>query len=278
MRVRLLLFFLFVYLLSSCRDNHPALPPLAERDSLSPSLPAKNQDTLREQYRTLIWSVPLSFDLLHRLTLAGTSYNPDLPNPISALSHYNQSNTQALNLGVYGADMTYLISLGEFREFPSHMRAIRQLTDALGVSSALDDDALARFGDRNTNKDTLQSGINRSYRKIDKTLANNDRLEIAALVVCGGWIEGLYLSSSSMEAGGSAAVHQLLSEQKKHLPRLIRLMTYFKSEPFSGIEAELQNIQNIYNSSKDPEHPDLAELKNISAKIALLRARIIKGD
>ncbi|HEV7231870.1 MAG TPA: hypothetical protein VGO45_11105 [Bacteroidia bacterium] len=276
MQVRFLLLLLSICLLTACGGNHPAQIPSGEKDSLMPALTAKNQDTLREQYRHLIWSVPLSFDLLQKLSLAGTSYKAELLNPVSSVSRYNQTNTEALNLGVYGADMTYLISLGEFREFASHVRVIKQLTDALGVSSALDDDVLARFSDRNTNKDTLQNGISKSYRKIDKTLESNDRLEVAALVVCGGWIEGLYLSSSSVVSGGSVALRQLLSEQKKHLPRLIRLMSYFKSEPFSGIEKDLQSIQKAFESAKDPEHPDLSELKNISSQIEQLRARIIQ--
>jgi len=271
----------FLVLLLSC-TNSKQNGTRSDKDTLTPALSDKTADSLRLKYSHLISNVPIPFDVLQKLSNSYVVYKPELMNPISALSGYNQSDSKSLNLGVYGADLTYIISIGEFKEFASHIHTIKRLADELGIPTAFDEGTMVRYNLNETNRDTLQNVMYHSYHEIDRTLKANDRFGMAALVVCGGWIESLYLTTQTIgnndNSGSYSELYNLVFEQRKHLPNLINLLNDFKIPPFGKIITSLEKVRKLYASSTDNNHLSLEEVKAISEEVAKLRMEITHGS
>ena len=58
----------------------------------------------------------------------------------------------------------------------------------------------------------------------DQYLKNNDRDDVSALVLVGGWVESLYLTVSDAAALKDAAMVNRIGEQKNTLNALIQLL------------------------------------------------------
>jgi hypothetical protein len=277
---RYLLPVLLVFILSCTNNKQNGTHP--DKDTLAPVVSDKISDSLHLKYSHLISNVPIPFDILQKLSNSYVIYKPELLNPITALAGNNQSDSKSLNLGVYGADLTYIISVGEFKEFASHIHAIKRLADELGVSTAFNESTMARYNLNETNRDTLQNVMYHSYHEIDRTLKANDRFGMAALVVCGGWIESLYLTTKTIgnneNSGSYTELYNLVFEQRKHLPNLISLMNDFKIPPFGKITASLEKVRKLYTSSTDDNHLSMEEVKAISEEVAKLRMEITHGS
>jgi hypothetical protein len=281
MKLKNYIFFSLAVVLVSCGTNRQT-PGQQEKDTLSPATSDKGADSARMKYNHLISNVPIPFDILKKLSNSYVVFKPELLNPISSLSGYNQTDSKSLNLGVYGADLTYIISVGEFKEFAPHIHGIKRLADELGIPTAFDDDMMKRYNINETNKDTLQNVMYHSYHEIDKTLKSNDRIGMAALVVCGGWIESLYLTLNTIgnneNSGSYAELYTLVSDQKKHLSNLTNLLSDFKSEPFLSIVTDLKEIEKLYAKAKSENHLTLEEIQGIAVSITRLRTKITHGS
>ncbi|MFI5150112.1 MAG: hypothetical protein ACHQRM_10295 [Bacteroidia bacterium] len=276
-------FYLFVVvllLLYSC-NNKPGSSQAADRDTVSRNVPSP-PDSTRMKYNHLIGNIPIPFEILQKLSTSYVAYKPGLLNPVNAQHKYNQSHSKSLNLGVYGADLTYIISMGEFKEFASYIRTVKKLADELGIPTAFDDKTMSRFEQNKGNKDTIQNVMYGSYSEIDRSLKSNDRISMAALVVCGGWVESLYLTTRTIgdnENNGSyTELYNLLFEQRRHIKNLINLLNDFKSEPFQSIIKDLNEINSLYTAGYDDNHLSQKEVKGIAEVVERLRTRITNGS
>jgi hypothetical protein len=254
----------------------------ADKDTVVQSKDNSGGDTTHVKYNHLISNIPIPFDILNKLSNSYITYKAEFLNPVESAVRYNQISSRSLNLGIYGADLTYIISLGEFKEFAPHIRIIKKMADDLGIPNAFNDDMMARYNNNTENKDTLQKIIFHSYKEIDKTLKSNDRLGMAALVVGGGWIESLFLTTQTIgdhpNDGSYSTLYSLVKDQKVHLNNLIDLMDDFKLDPFDGIVTELKGVQKIYAEAGEGKSLSQVTVKSIAEHIAKLRNRIIVGN
>ena len=82
---------------------------------------------------------------------------------------------------------------------------------------------------------------------MDAYLKENDRQEISALVIAGGWIEGMYLACAHY-TDGNDLLRQRIAEQKYVLSDLISLMeSYNKPDALSGIISELSDLNASFD-------------------------------
>jgi protein associated with RNAse G/E len=97
-------------------------------------------------------------------------------------------------LGVYATDIGYLSSYGKTQEALNYMDVCLKLTETVGAKDAIDFNVLERFEKNLSNPDSLATIIDQVIDNSDKYLQNNERTNIAALVIGGTFIEALYIS------------------------------------------------------------------------------------
>lgn len=238
------------------------------------------KDSVHVKYAHLIRNIPVPFDILDKLREAKLPYKKELLNDLNKESQYAKSNAQALNLGIYGADLAYTGTLGELSDAPPHIRVVKKMADLIVVPTAFDEATIKKYQDSGVNRDSLRSMMYTSYSRIDQTLQDNDRVSLATLVVTGGWIECLYLTTQHInnqpKNDQNKLLYTILGDQRQHLSNLVRLLDDFKTDAFiSDLAYDLRDLEKAYptdnNFSADA-------IKTLTDKVTALRTKAVNAQ
>lgn len=282
--IRLLLFTfscLFAIALVSCNGSGRDVAT-AGSDSPVTGSDAVIEST-GEKYDYVISNIPIPFEILDRLFKSGVSFHKEYTNPVSNIGKYLQNNSKALNLGIYGADLTYIICFEQFNELNTYLRNAKKLADELGIPLAFNRETLEKYENYKQNKDSLRDAVYNSYNEVDKTLRSNERISLAALVITGGWVEGLHITTqTAADTTHSPAVRKelfrIIRKQQFHLDNIISLLNEFKDDPyFRTLMADLEDIQQVYKAVKKKSEVSEEEAMIIGAKVSALRDKIVEG-
>ncbi len=183
-----------------------------------------------EKTQKIFYSVPSPAETADMFKKAGLEYNKDILNPYNNVSKYVTQFSKAVNLGVYGADLSYANIFEQTQESMLYMNCAKKLADELSVSGAFDAATMERFEENINNKDSLLSLISDTYWIIDDYLKENDQEETAALIIVGGWVEGLYLGAAMLtENMTNQELMQRIAEQKYSFENVMGLLNSFEN-------------------------------------------------
>jgi hypothetical protein len=252
----------------------------------------------------LLFSIPSPIQTSVLLKQSGAAYNKDLLNATQSLSSYSTGFQKAVNLGVYGADLSYVIIYGQTQDALGYLNASKKLSDDIGVSGAFDEGLMKRFEKNMGVNDSLLSIFSSAYRATDAYLKNNDRGQESGLIIAGGWIETMYFTTNILKNNfkNKKDVIARVAEQKTTLDHVIRLLTLNYQNPDHPQQTELvdqlidlygefEEIKVTYtfvkpttdvanktttiNSTTSVDISD-AQLKAITEKVAAIRSSLIK--
>ncbi|MFT6746892.1 MAG: hypothetical protein ACJAZ2_001237 [Glaciecola sp.] len=286
----------FGLLVSACTPNDPNDNPTTPNvDTTIVDL----QNPPVGVYDNAIFSIPSPIQLGSIIANTGASYDNEMLNKANKSDLYATTASQALNLGIYGADLGYTTLYDHQQESLRYMKASRKLADVLGISEAFDDETIGQIERNLDNKDSLLYLISNSYRKADDFLQIRDRKHIGALIIVGGWIESIYFAASIGKMGKTKEISDLIGMQKHTLETILDQMLHkYTEEPgvqdlYDDLESIRESFEEInieYTYKKpihDKEHKtteimstttvDISDevFKEISTKIELLRKKII---
>lgn len=165
-------------------------------------------------------------------------------------SNYGNLSTgsyQAMNLGVYGTDMAYSSLYEDGQAALRYFKAIENLANALDVTAAIDAKLLRRLGNNVGNPDSLLFLTGRFYESADAYLKENERYDVASMVLLGGWIESSYLTAGAAISGNEAAKIRL-AEQKGSITTLKEVIesTVQKNFKETEIYGIIDSIGTVY--------------------------------
>jgi hypothetical protein len=260
----------------SCGDKGISKETESTDDSQTPAV--VSEDTLSEytagKFGYVISNIPIPFETLDKLYHSGVKFHDTYLNSPDNANKYLQANTKALNLGIYGGDLTYVISFEQFSLISNYLKTCKRLADDLGIPLAFNNETLTRFQTYKNNKDTLQNMLYTSYDNVDKTLKSNSRISLAALVVTGGFIEGFYIALKNLEDSEDDKKEELKTivwQQNYYLNTIIDLLKEFNgAKYFDDLISRLQEIKRIYDFA-DKKNITQTELKALSERVTSLR-------
>ena len=113
----------------------------------------------------------------------------NIPSPMETAALLKKANT-AQDERLYDASVN-----NQTQESMFFTSCAKKLADRLGVSNAFDDATLERMEKNMNNRDSLLSIISETYWTVDAYLKENERDNISALMIAGGWVEGLYIAT-----------------------------------------------------------------------------------
>lgn len=250
--------------------------------------------------QNVFYSIPSPVETTSLLKAAGAKYNKNYLNPIENLSKYESVKAKALNLGVYGSDLSFTSIFDQTQESMLYLRCTNTLASKLGISGAFDEKTTERIESNMENRDSLLAIISDSYWTADAYLKDNGQPGISGLIIAGGWIEGLYIATQIANTTKNESIITRIGEQKLSLDNLIGLLESHKSENegIAEVLTSLTELKQIYDTvngsagettvSTDKEKgvttigngssyvltPD--QLKQISEKAAQIRNKIIQ--
>jgi hypothetical protein len=235
------------------------------------------------KYDMVISNIPIPFDILITLNKSGVNYNRSILNDPGNLNKYTQNNIKAVNLGIYGGDLAYVITFEQFSEVGGFLKSTKKLADDLGIPIAFDQRALANYDKYKNNKDSLERIVFNSYSAVDKTLKSNERIGLASLVVTGGWIEGLYTSTKTLNNGPKSdknkALYEKIMNQRVHLDKLVGLLQEFSAGDkfYADLIADLNALKAVYEAFPSKTEMSQADLEAVSKKIDEIRNKYANG-
>lgn len=197
---------------------------------------------LSDRVKKVIYEIPPPSELPILIQSTGANYNPDLINNLDKAKKYTASNkVAALNLGIYATDIGYLVTYERVQEALNYMEVCLELGESIGIQNAIDPTVVRNFESNLDNKDSLASIINHVISESDEFLTENDRSNIAALVITGTFIEGLYIGTQLV----ATYPNDMLPDDSRNLvlSPLVKLILK-QEEPLSDMISLLNNIQD----------------------------------
>ena len=134
--------------ISSCTDSKKQEEGLEDEEEFDPG-----KDILTNLYGEL-FSIPSPLQTSILLKSSGANYSKDLLNVTSKLPSYSTEYKKALNLGVYGADLGYVIIYGQTQDALGYLSASKKLAEDINVSGAFDENLMKRFEKNMNNNDS----------------------------------------------------------------------------------------------------------------------------
>ena len=193
-------------------------------------------------------TIPSPLETAMLFQKGGTEYSEGITNPVENVKNYVSSIDQSLNLGVYGADLSFVNIFKQTQKSMLYMNCAKVLADELGVTSAFKAETIERMQTNMNNRDSLMVLINDAFWEVDAHMKGNDQGHLSGLIIAGGWIEGLYLGSSNLDKENpSQEIMQLIADQKYSLKSLIELLNTYEDEDVLALAEKLKPLQLIYN-------------------------------
>lgn len=192
-----------------------------------------------------IFSVPSPVQTALLLESSGAGYDASLPNSVQNLNNYVSEFDKAMLLGVYGADLAYNAIFEKNQEAISYLGAVEKLANDLDLSNAVDRSIVKRFSQNLNHRDSMLVLSTTFFRASDAYLKENDRTQQAALVLIGGWAEGMYLAYNSVENNGEVTTR--IAEQKITLNNIVGLLNSLEpGEQLDELTAQLTDLQTDF--------------------------------
>lgn len=220
----------------------------------------ETEDTVKveqavKKAQKILFSLPSPIEMAKLLKESGSNYNKDILNPVEQASKYSNNMKKALNLGIFGADLAYTAMYNQTQESVFYMAATKKLADGLGITSVTEKTA-SRMESNLENHDSVLTIVSDSYYETDAFLKENDRAGTSALIIAGGWIEGLHLAVKSAQVSKkNDALLQRIADEKLTLNNMLGLLdSYPGDENVTMVKTELNKLKAVYD--KLPESSD----------------------
>lgn len=202
-------------------------------------------------------------------------YNPDLLNDPTKVNKYALELAKAVNLGIYGADLSIASSFDQTQESMVFLKCVNVLAGYLGVNSAFDQRMFERIDANENNKDSILEIVTGAFKKVDEILKYNNRPATSAVILSGCWIEGLYVSCQMAEELGTESIIKAIVEQKESLRNLIVMLEAVTLEENAQfILKDLKELYDVYNVAEATTKYDKKVIAGITQKISDLRNKI----
>lgn len=211
------------------------------------------------QAQQVLYSMPSPFELASLLKNSGASFNKELINSPENASKYTTSKSRALNLGIYGADLSYASIFGQTQEAMKYLQCVKKLTEDLGIATAFDSETMNRIDktmakkDEKERDDELQQIVSEAYLTANAFLKDNERAKTASLILAGGWVEGLYIAASlSKKTEKNQELLLMMAEQKFSLENLTALLESYQDDPqVAEVLKDMNELMTIYNKIEE---------------------------
>lgn len=216
--------------------------------------------------------IPSPIQTAELLKQAGAKYNKDLLSNPSDATLYTSTASMALNMGIYGSDLAFAGIFNQNAEIVKYMDCTRKLADGLHVTAAFSDDRQSRLENNINNRDSVLGIITDSYWDCDAMLQDNDQGHASALMIAGGWIEGLYLACRVAESTNSNEIRIRIVEQRSSLDKLIILLDKQEHNDVLAISKQLKELKVIFDKLPKSKDGGLVESKDPESGISVIEA------
>lgn len=259
--------FTLSLLLSSCgeeettRRSRKKDKPKTEQSSENL---ATSEESLidKETMFGIIKSIPSPLETSDLIKSLGIPYSERILNNPDKKSEYTTTDKQALNLGIYGADLGYTNIYAEKSASFNYLKAVRQLANDLKIGQFFDMKTISRMQENANNMDSLLYISQRGFEQMSNYLEKQGRTDVGAQLLLGGWIEGVYLATSVYKTEPNERIMETIGEQKVALDEIMVLINAFRNKRnFQTIVKGFDNLKKVYDEVQIEYIEEKAEIE-----------------
>ncbi len=195
--------------------------------------------------KQIFYSLPSPLETALILKRSGAAYNEELLNKVDNVSKYTTNRSMALNLGIYSTDLSYASLFDQTQATIKYMSASKKMAEGLGILNAIDENIIQRLEENVNNRDIIMEIISETFLNTNSILEEDDRAATGAIILVGGWIEGLYLATqlvTDVKHTDSELVQRII-DQKLSLVTVVSLMEQYKSN--TDVQVVLSDVRAL---------------------------------
>ena len=232
-------------------------------------------EELTKEIEEAVYPLPTSVEVIKMLTELEVGYMIGVSNSTENINNYVTNKSKAVNLGIYGADLSYATLYNMDQDVINYLDVIRVLANGLNMpqlySQELYDDIKTNYDDR----DQLVNVLTRAFDGTFSFMNENEQQSQALMVVAGAWVEGMYITTHISESVFHVeGIVGVLLEQKKSFELYIDLATQHADDP---VVKEILNMFEPMKKVYEGIDTSLTEknVKDITREVALVREKLI---
>ena len=227
--------------IAGCGGSETSTENIAE-DTLS----SMQEELIVEEY----YQLPLPGEFFSSLRDLGIKSKPNLLNPAENISNYTTTEQKAVNFGVYSSDLFYSSTFDLKSDILKYFDNLKRLADDLGISSVVTQNTMDRIESNLSNKDSLNAITSQVFYEASASLESNGQGATLALVIAGGLVESIYLSTNIVSSykDGSTAI-QLIADQKFPLENLYSYFDKYEDDSnINRVAEQIAPLRTVYSS------------------------------
>jgi hypothetical protein len=270
----LIVFLLLALLLNGCKSCSTKEPV----SDLSVDVPKDNSALVEDiqQAKQIFMALPSPLESAMLIKSAGAKFNQALLNPIDNVDNYATSRSMALNLGIYTCDLSFTSLYEQTQLIIDYMNAAKKMAEGLGILKAIEQSTIDRLEQNINNSDVIMEIVSETFMNSNSDLVDNGQPAIAAMVLVGGWFEGLYISTQLVDMkdfDGNRLVGRII-DQKLSIDILINLLNDSKGNPaIDELMVQVMKLKTVFDKielTTSPIRPEYVE----ASKSTILKSEV----
>lgn len=197
-----------------------------------------------DKAKKIFYSLPSPLETALIIKSAGAKFDLEILNPIDNAQNYNTNKAMALNLGIYTTDLSFASLFEQTQTSIDYMGATKSMSEGLDISDAINRETMVKLEENLNNRDVVMDIISETFLNSSAYLKENERQDVAAIVLVGGWIEGLYIASQLTDAeniNNNKLVDRIL-EQKLSFNIVLRLLEDNKTKADGTVNSDIVDL------------------------------------
>ncbi len=200
-----------------------------------------------EKLKKIFRAAPSPMETARIVQKTGAQFNEDNLHSAMAASNYVTSDKQAINLGIYGADLSYATIFEENAVSIAYLDVVQSLANELGIGDVIDNDVIARSEANRTRQDSLVSIVSESFFEMNQKLKANGQEDLSGMLVAAGWLESVYLATRYTDQANDD-LKKRIAEQKLVMEDVMMLVkSYKQSAELAGLIATMQPVVDAFD-------------------------------
>jgi hypothetical protein len=268
-------------------------PQKKEKEESNSEAFEKAQEEVKEKISGVVKEMPAPSEIPFLLMETGADLDESLIHDLNKVSNYSSNNNEAaVNLGIYATDVAYLSAYEKSQKAMDYMTQVRPLADQLALSGSFDPKTIERFESNLANTDSLAMIVNEAINNADDHLRKTERPKVAALLLAGSFIEGLYIATALVENYPTELpdnarklilipLVDVIIKQEEPLIDLIQLLESVEQDEYTSTmikdlkvlkeEYKKLNVQQLMDEGKGAELLEDETLDNITNQMGKIR-------
>ncbi|MQY78527.1 MAG: hypothetical protein GH151_04920 [Bacteroidetes bacterium] len=228
-----------------------------------------------DEAKKIFYSLPSPLETAMLIRSAGAQYDAELLNSVDNAQNYTTNKSMALNLGIYTCDLSFASLYDQTQASISYMGAAKKMADGLGILDAIDEKTIEDLEENINNRERIMDIVSETFLNSSAFLKENDRAALSAIVLVGGWMEGLYIATELVNRGtfeDNKLVIRIV-DQKLSLEIVMKLLEENQSNPdVAGLIEEINELKAIFDQIKietsviEPIHDQETNVTTLKSK------------